>query len=66
MSRIEDIEKAISALAPGELAKFRAWFEIFDAARFDEQIERDARGGKLDRLANEALADLKAGRTHDL
>jgi hypothetical protein len=62
MTKLEDIEKAISALAPKELARFRAWFDAFDAARFDERIERDARAGKLDGLADAALADLKAGR----
>jgi hypothetical protein len=66
MTKVEDIEKAISALAPDELAKFRAWYEAFDAERFDERIERDARAGRLDRLAEEALADLKAGHTRDL
>jgi hypothetical protein len=28
----EDIEKAVEQLAPRELARFRAWFEVFDAA----------------------------------
>jgi hypothetical protein len=41
MGKIEDIEKAVSELAPDELAKFRAWFEEFEATRFDEQIERE-------------------------
>lgn len=35
---IEDIEKAVSKLPPDQLAKFRAWFEAFDAARFDQKI----------------------------
>jgi hypothetical protein len=48
---IEDLEKAVATLPPDQLAKFRDWFEAFDAARFDETIERDAKGGKLDRLA---------------
>ena len=62
MGKIEDIEKAVSELAPDELAKFRAWFEEFEAARFDEQIERDAKAGKLDRVADAAIADFRAGR----
>jgi hypothetical protein len=66
MTKLEDIERAVSALAPGELARFRAWFEAFDAERFDQRIERDAREGNLDRLADAALADLKAGRVRDL
>ena len=66
MTKVEDIEKAVSALAPRELEVFRAWFETFDAAQFDERIARDAREGRLDGLAGEALADLKAGRTREL
>jgi hypothetical protein len=46
MTTAEDIEKAVEQLAPRELARFRAWFEAFDAAQFDAAIERDARAGK--------------------
>lgn len=63
---IEDLEKAVAKLAPDQLAKFRDWFEAFDAARFDEKIERDASAGKLDRLAEQALADFREGRAREL
>lgn len=66
MTKIEDIEKAVTALAPKDLARFRVWFAEFDAERFDQQIERDAGLGKLDGLAEEALQDLKSGKTRDL
>ena len=66
MGKIEDIEKAVSELAPDELARFRAWFAEFEAARFDEQIERDAKAGKLDRLAEQATTDYRAGRAREL
>ena len=66
MTRLDDIEQAISQLSEAELAKLRAWFEEFDARVFDEKIERDAKGGKLDKFAAEAIADHKAGRTEDL
>lgn len=66
MSTIEDIEKAIANLAPAELAEFRAWFDRFDAARFDERIARDAQGGQFDGLADQALAAHRAGRTRAL
>ncbi|MGA2945066.1 MAG: hypothetical protein ABSE50_23840 [Xanthobacteraceae bacterium] len=39
---LADLEKAVAELAPDDLARFRAWFEKFDAARFYEKIERDA------------------------
>jgi hypothetical protein len=63
---IEDIEQAVAKLAPDELAKFRAWFEAFDAERFDRKIERDIKAGRLDRLADEALAEFRAGRSREL
>lgn len=66
MTKLEEIEGAVAKLAPGELERFRAWFEQFDAARFDEKIEKDARAGKLDALADRALADLRKGNVRDL
>ncbi len=63
---VQDIEKAVAQLPPEELAAFRAWFEAFDAARFDEKIARDAASGRLDRLADEALADHRRGRSREL
>jgi hypothetical protein len=63
---IEDLEKAVAKLPPEQLAQFRAWFEEFDGARFDEKIERDAKAGKLDRLADAALDDFRGGRAREL
>jgi hypothetical protein len=61
MTTVEDIEKAIAKLKPGEFNRLRAWFEEFQAARFDEKIERDVQAGKLDRAADQALADHRKG-----
>ena len=66
MTTAEDIEKAVEQLAPRELARFRAWFEAFDARQFDAAMERDISAGKLDALAEEALAAHRAGRSRDL
>jgi hypothetical protein len=66
MTTAEDIEKAIERLPPHELARFRAWYEEFDAQRFDAAIERDARAGKLDAQADEAIAAHRAGRSREL
>jgi len=60
MSRVEQIENRIRDLTPAELAERRVWFEAFDADAWDAQIERDARAGKLDALANQALAYAEA------
>ena len=53
-------------MLPLELARFRAWFEAFDAQQFDGAIERDARSGKLDAHAEEALAAHRAGYSREL
>jgi hypothetical protein len=66
MTTAEDIEKAVEQLAPRELARFRAWFEVFDAEQFDLAIKRDANAGRLDAHADEALASHRAGRSRDL
>jgi hypothetical protein len=66
MTTLEDIEKAVAELPPDQLMRFRAWFEEFEAARFDQRIERDANAGRLDQLAEQALADFRAGRAREL
>jgi hypothetical protein len=61
MSTIAEIEQAVRQLSPEQLTEFRAWFAEFDAAIWDRQLEDDAAAGRLDRFADEALADLRAG-----
>ncbi len=63
MSTIQEIETAVAQLSPEQLADFRAWFTEYDAQKWDAQIAEDATVGRLDALADEALADLRAGRT---
>ncbi len=65
-ANLEDLEKAVAELPVDQLARFRAWFEEFEAARFDKKIEQDAAAGRLDRLAEEALSDFRADRTREL
>ncbi len=63
---IEDLEKAVAKLPADQLAEFRVWFEEFDAGRFDEKIERDAKAGKLDIPADRAIDDFRKGRARGL
>ena len=63
---IEEIEKAVSQLPPDDLARFRSWFEEFEATRFDRKIEQDAASGRLDRLAEQAVADYRQGRAREI
>ena len=63
---LHDIENAIAGLPPDELSKFRAWFVDFDAEAWDRKFEVDVQAGRLDALAEEALDDLRNGRTTEL
>ena len=66
MTTVEDIEKAIEKLGAREFDRLRAWFEEYQAARFDENIARDANAGKLDHLADAAASDFRKGRAREL
>lgn len=63
MTKIQTIEKEVKSLSREELAKFRDWFQDFDAEAWDAQIEQDARAGKFDRLGDEALEQHKRGES---
>jgi hypothetical protein len=56
------VEETIKNLSETDFAEFRRWFAEFEAARWDEALERDATNGKLDRMAASALAEYHAGR----
>ncbi len=62
MSTIEQIEAAILKLPPGDYQKLVQWLLDLDYERWSEQLEQDILGGKLDTLAEEALADFESGQ----
>ena len=66
MTKIEKLERDVRALSDRELARFREWFARFDAAGWDKQMEEDVRAGKLDAIADAAVADHRAGRSRKL
>jgi hypothetical protein len=59
MTSFQAIEAAVKQLAPEQRAEFRAWFEAFDAREWDRQMEQDLEAGRLDWLAEEALAAVR-------
>ena len=63
---LEQLEKTVSELAPDQLSKFREWFLAFDAKKWDQQFKDDVSAGRLDRLADEAIADHQAGKSTKL
>ena len=63
---VKELQAAVSRLSSQELARFREWFEEFEAKMWDEQFEKDVGSGKLDHLADQAIADLRAGNCQEL
>ena len=66
MTTVEAITAAIAQLPPEEIEQVRVWLAERAAAEWDAQIERDEKAGKLDALAERALAEHRAGRTRPL
>lgn len=63
--RLEKIEAAVSELEPEEYQRFVEWFRAREQARWDEQLDGDSAGGKLDFLFDEADRDAAEGRLRE-
>jgi hypothetical protein len=61
MLTLEQLETAILQLSSNDFNQLLEWFFDLDYQRWDEQLEDDIAAGKLDSLAEEALADFEAG-----
>ena len=65
MSKVEKIEQEVQGLSPAELAEFRAWFLEYDSGGVRTANSNETcRPGRLDDLAEKALRDHAAGKTH--
>ena len=66
MLTLEQIESAILQLSPDEYKKLIEWFADLDYQRWDGQLEKDIADGKLEALAQEAIAEFKAGHCQEI
>jgi hypothetical protein len=62
VSATEIIEQ-VQKLPPAEVFELSQWLRQYEARLWDQQIEADLRAGKLDKLGQEALAELRADQT---
>ncbi len=62
MSTLEQIEAAILTLPSQDFERLRQWFFDLDYQRWDEQLEQDIADGKLETLAQEAIAEFESGQ----
>lgn len=66
MTTVDDIKLAITGLSAQDFAKLQAWYEAYAAQLWDEQIEADVQGGRLDKLAEEAVQAFRSGQASEL
>jgi hypothetical protein len=66
MSTVAEIESAIKNLKPPEIYKVGDLVDELREELWDRQIDADAKAGRLDKLAEKALEDYRAGRCKPL
>jgi hypothetical protein len=66
MTTVKEIEQAVTKLPKRKLKHFTSWFEEFDAKIWDEQIEKDVKEGRLDKLAEKALKEYEKRKCKEL
>lgn len=62
MSNLTTLKREIAALSHIDFSELAAWFSELRGACGDLEMERNAAAGKFDKLAEEARADIAAGR----
>ncbi|MEW6265365.1 MAG: hypothetical protein AB1641_19990 [Thermodesulfobacteriota bacterium] len=66
MTRVEELEAAVASLPREEYSQFRRWFLDRDWEKWDQEIEEDAKAGRLDFLIREAAEAKKVKKLRDL
>ena len=66
LNTVQEIERAIAALTPEQLAELYAWLDQYDPQPIDARLRNDLASGRLDHAIARALDDEKHGRTEPL
>ncbi len=66
MTTVKEIEKAIAALPDEKFSIIREWINKVDEMRWDKQIVKDYKAGKLDAMMAKAKEDYKKGKCKQL
>ncbi len=66
LNTVQEIEHAIAALNPRQLAELYAWLDQYDPQPIDTRLQNDFAAGRLDNAIARALDDEKHGRTEPL
>jgi hypothetical protein len=66
LNSIQEIERAIGALAPREIEELYLWLEQHCPPPIDTRVQSDLAAGHLDTAIQRALGDEKNGRVQPL
>ena len=66
MSTVAEIEKALTTIPLEEARKVAGWLQHYLDEKWDTQIDADIATGRLDKLADKAIEDYRAGRVKPL
>ncbi len=66
MTKLDKIKQDIASLSVADVYKLSDWLAEYASDRWDQQIDDDAKAGKLDKLFEQAKADHRAALTRPL
>jgi hypothetical protein len=66
MTKLQELEQAITALPQGEYAALRQWFLQSDWEKWDLELQEDVHAGRLDFLIREAAEAKAQGNLRNL
>ena len=66
MTTADEIKQAVLSLSEAEYAKIIDWLHELAEEAWDRQIEKDAKAGRLDALAAEAMEAKRQGTLKEL
>ena len=66
MERLAEIKAAIDRLPASDVWQLYEWIADLCWEEWDREIEEDAKAGRLDKLVEQAMADLRSGKCKPL
>lgn len=66
MKTLTEIKAAIEQLPAGDLRQLNGWIADLCWEEWDREIEEDAKAGRLDKLVEQAMAEVRTGKCKPL
>jgi hypothetical protein len=59
---LKELKQAVQGLSSDDFKAFEAWFDKVRTEKWADEIEAGTRAGKLNKMAEQALADFRKGK----